>query len=189
MLAFSDHAKLTPEEYFEWEGKQEVRHEYINGEVFAMTGGTIDHSTIAINLVALLHPHVRAKGCRVLGSDAKIGITPKGEFFYPDLSVTCDVRDRNTINAIFYPKLIIEVLSPSTEAYNRGGKFSRYRKIASLEEYVLVSSEHILVESFKLNDRNRWELQTFEQGDMVKFASIDFEYEIDAIYLDVNLRE
>lgn len=186
MLAFSNSPKLTPEEYFEWEASQEIRHEYINGEVFAMTGGTINHSTIAINIGALLHPHVRGKGCRVLGSDARIGITPKGEFFYPDLSVTCDERDRNAVNAIFYPKLIIEVLSPSTEAYNRGGKFACYRKIASLEEYVLVSSENILVESFRLNDRHRWELQTFEESDTVYLSSIDFECDISAIYLDVS---
>ena len=117
----SNNPKLSPDEYFKWEARQEIRYEYINGEVFAMAGGTIDHSTIAANLIALLRPHVRGRNCRVLGSDAKVGISKSGEFFYPDLLVTCDDRDRNSTKAIFYPTLIIEVLSPSTEAYNRGG--------------------------------------------------------------------
>ena len=99
MLAHS--SKLTPDEYFEWASRQEIRYEYINGEVFAMAGGTINHSKIAMNLGALLRPHVRGKGCLVLGSDARIGIGKQKEFFYPDLSVTCDDRDRNAVNAIY----------------------------------------------------------------------------------------
>ena len=184
MLAYSP--KLTPDEYFEWSSRQEIRYEYINGEVFAMAGGTINHSRIAMNLGTLLRPHVRSKKCSVLGSDARIAIGKQKEFFYPDLSVTCEDRDRNATNAIYYPKLIIEVLSPSTEAYNRGGKFARYRKIESLEEYVLVGSENILVESFRLNDRGLWELQVFEDGDRVELASIGFECAIAAIYEDVD---
>ena len=78
----------------------------------------------------------RGRNCRVLGSDAKVGISKNGEFFYPDLLVTCDDRDRSSAKAVFYPTLIIEVLSPSTEAYNRGSKFARYRQLTSLCEYV-----------------------------------------------------
>lgn len=184
MLAYTP--KLTPDTYFEWESRQETRHEYINGEVFAMAGGTINHSKIAVNFLTLLRPHVRGTKCSVLGSEARIGITKQGEFFYPDLSVTCDDRDRNAINAIFYPKLIVEVLSPSTEAYNRGGKFARYRKIESLEEYVLVSSEKILIESFRINDHGFWELHTFEEGELVELPSIGFECAIASIYEDVD---
>ncbi|MCY7332112.1 MAG: Uma2 family endonuclease [Pseudanabaena sp. CAN_BIN31] len=184
MLAYSP--KLTPDEYFEWSSRQEIRYEYSNGEVFAMVGGTINHSRITMNLGALLRPHVREKSCLVLGSDARIAIGKQKEFFYPDLSVTCDDRDRNAVNAIYYPKLIIEVLSPSTEAYNRGGKFARYRKIESLQEYILVGSENILVESFRLNDRGLWELRVFENSDRVELASIDFECAIGSIYEDVD---
>jgi Uma2 family endonuclease len=134
----------------------------------------------------LLRPHLRGKNCRVLGSDAKVGISPSGEFFYPDLLVTCDDRDRKSAKAVFYPKLIIEVLSPSTEAYNRGGKFARYRQLSSLSEYVLVGSESIGVEAFRLNDRGKWELTPYGEGDLVQFASIDFECAIAAIYEDVE---
>lgn len=186
MIAVPNTPKLSPDEYFEWEARQEIRHEYINGDVFAMTGGTIAHSTIAANLISLLRPHVRGKNCRVLGSDAKVGISPRGEFFYPDLLVTCDDRDRNSAKAVFHPKLIVEVLSPSTEAYNRGGKFARYRQLSSLNEYVLVGSESINVETFRLNDRGKWELTPYGEGDWVQFASIDFECAIASIYEDVD---
>ncbi|MCA6508719.1 MAG: Uma2 family endonuclease [Pseudanabaena sp. M109S1SP2A07QC] len=97
MIALSDYHKLSPDEYFEWEAKQEIRYEYINGDVFAMAGGTIAHSMVAANLISLLRPHLRGKNCRVLGSDAKVGISPSGEFFYPDLLVTCDHRDRQVL--------------------------------------------------------------------------------------------
>ncbi|MFN9861606.1 MAG: Uma2 family endonuclease, partial [Pseudanabaena sp.] len=141
MIALSDDHKLSPDEYFEWEAKQEIRYEYINGDVFAMAGGTIAHSMVAANLISLLRPHLRGKNCRVLGSDAKVGISPSGEFFYPDLLVTCDDRDRTSAKAVFYPKLIIEVLSPRTEEYKLGGKFARNRQLSSVSEYVLVGSE------------------------------------------------
>jgi Uma2 family endonuclease len=186
MITVPNNSKISVDEYFEWEAKQEVRYEYINGDVFAMAGGTIDHSAIAANLIALLRPHVRGRNCRVLGSDAKVGISKNGEFFYPDLLVTCDDRDRSSAKAVFYPTLIIEVLSPSTEAYNRGGKFARYRQLTSLCEYALVSSEQIGVEAFRLNERGKWELTSYGDGDMVQLASIDFECAIAAIYEDVN---
>ncbi|MCA2881641.1 MAG: Uma2 family endonuclease [Microcystis sp. M046S1] len=186
MIALSDDHKLSPDEYFEWEANQEIRYEYINGDVFAMACGTIAHSMVAANLISLLRPHLRGKNCRVLGSDAKVGISPSGEFFYPDLLVTCDDRDRTSAKAVFYPKLIIEVLSPSTEAYNRGGKFARYRQLSSLSEYVLVGSESIGVEAFRLNDRGKWELTPYGEGDLVQFASIDFECAITTIYEDVE---
>ncbi len=186
MIALSDDHKLSPDEYFEWEANQEIRYEYINGDVFAIAGGTITHSMVAANLIALLRPHLRGKNCRVLGSDAKVGISPSGEFFYPDLLVTCDDRDRNSAKAVFYPKLIVEVLSPSTEAYNRGGKFARYRQLSSLSEYVLVGSESVGVEAFRLNDRRKWELTPYGEADLVQFASIDFECAIAAIYEDVE---
>jgi len=186
MIAVPNSPKISPDEYFAWEASQEIRHEYINGEVFAMAGGTIDHSAIAANLIALLRPHVRGRNCRVLGSDAKVGISKSGEFFYPDLLVTCDDRDRHSAKAVFYPTLIIEVLSPSTEAYNRGGKFARYRQLTSLCEYVLVSSEQVNVEAFRLNERRKWELTSYGEGDLVQFTSIDFECAIAAIYEDVE---
>ena len=118
-----------------------------------------------------------------------MGISKNGEFFYPDLLVTCDDRDRNSAKAVFYPTLIIEVLSPSTEAYNRGGKFARYRQLTSLREYVVVSSEQVNVEAFRLNERHKWELTSYGECDLVQFASVDFECAIAAIYEDIEFLE
>jgi Uma2 family endonuclease len=131
--------RFTPEEYFAWEEQQEFRHEYINGEVYAMTGGTINNSRIAANFIGLLTVHLRGSSCEVLTSDARINISESNDYVYPDLSVTCDERvrgafpqeNRNTKNFISHPCLIVEVLSPSTEAYDRGGKFRRYSQSSS----------------------------------------------------------
>ena len=185
MIALSGDRKFSPEEYFQWESQQELRYEYIDGEVFAMAGGTISHSAIAVNLIALLRPYLRGSNCRVLGSDAKVEISEN--FFYPDLLVTCDERDRLAIRAVFYPKLIIEVLSASTEGYDRGIKFARYRKLESLKEYILISSTDMSVEVFRLNERGKWELTPYTTKDIVQFTSIDFECAIAEIYEDVDL--
>ncbi len=178
---------LTPQEYLDWEPLQGIRYEYVDGEVYAMTGGTLPHSEIAVNLATLLKNHLRGKGCRILGSDAKAGITENGPFLYADISVTCDSRDRTALKFIRFPSIIAEVLSPSTEAYDRGGKFAQYRRIESLKEYVLISSEDINVEIFRLNEKGKWELTPYTQGDEIYLTSIDLQFQIEQLYEDINL--
>jgi Uma2 family endonuclease len=118
MIAVIEHPpRFTPEEYFAWEEKQPVRHEYINGEVYAMSGGTINHSEIALNFGSLLKNYLRGSGCRTLNSDARVNTVASSNYVYPDVSVTCDERDKNTPQYIT-PCLIVEVLSSSTEAYD-----------------------------------------------------------------------
>lgn len=187
MVATLQHPHLTPQEYLDWEPLQDIRYEYINGEVYAMTGGTLPHSEIAGNLIALLKTHLRGKGCRVLGSDAKIGITDDGPFLYGDVSVTCDFRDRTALKYARYPSLIAEVLSPSTEAYDRGSKFALYRRLESCKEYVLISSEAISVDIFHLNEKGKWELTPYTQGDEIHLTSIDFRFPIERLYEDIVL--
>ncbi|MEH1842195.1 MAG: Uma2 family endonuclease [Nostoc sp.] len=186
MIATPNKYHLTPDEYLQWEARQEIKHEYINGEVYAMTGGTIPHNAIAVNLIAALRPHVRGSSCRVLGSDAKVGITEKGSFFYPDVLVTCNAQDRQAIQVIQFPKLIVEVLSPGTEAYDRGAKFAQYRRLESLQEYVLINSESIGVEIFRLNDRSKWELTSYTNGDEIELICIEFKFPIALLYEDVE---
>jgi Uma2 family endonuclease len=115
MIASPEQKYLTPQEYLEWEERQDIKYEYINGEVFAMTGRTIPDNDIALNLATALKNHLRGKGCKVSMADAKLGISEKGPFHYPDVMVSCDDRDRQAIKFIQYPCLIAEVLSPSTE--------------------------------------------------------------------------
>jgi len=185
MIALSDDHKLSPDEYFEWEAKQEIRYEYINGDVFAMAGGTIAHSMVAANLISLLRPHLRGKNCRVLGSDAKVGISPSGEFFYPDLLVTCDDRDRKSAKAVFYPKLIIEVLSPSTEASDRREKLVNYQSIESLQEYVLVSQDEIKVEVYRQDLQGDWTMEVLGSEDTLVLNSINLSLTMKDIYEDI----
>jgi Uma2 family endonuclease len=119
MVAAKDNSlRFTPEEYFAWEEQQLHRHEYIDGEVYAMTGGTVTHSDIAGNFLALLKTHLRGSGCKTPNSDARVNIVKSARYVYPDVSVTCDERDRTSTQYITYPCLIVEVLSSSKESYD-----------------------------------------------------------------------
>ncbi len=187
MVANRESKYMTPQEYLEWEEKQPIKYEYINGEVFAMTGGTIPHTSIALNLASALKSHVRGKGCKAFMADAKVGVSENGPYHYPDVMVTCDERDRNAIEAIYHPCLIVEVLSPSTESFDRGKKFQHYRRISTLREYVLIDAEQMNVEVFRLNDRGIWELYTYEEGEEIYLSSVDFRCAIALVYEDVVL--
>ncbi len=183
MVAALEHSPLlTPEEYLAWEELQELRYEYINGEVYAMTGGTVNHGKIAVNLTIALGNHLRDSGCQVLNSDVKVQTIESNSYCYPDVSVTCDERDRNAIEAICHPCLIIEVLSPTTEAYDRGKKFRKYRRSASLQEYVLVSANEMCLDVYQRNERNKWELTTYGDGDLVELKSVGLNVPIEQIY-------
>ncbi|WP_019499326.1 Uma2 family endonuclease [Pseudanabaena sp. PCC 6802] len=187
MVAASDYShRFTPAEYLEWEEKQELRYEYVYGEVYAMTGGTLNHSKIAVNFIALVSNYLRGKRCQVFNSDAKVEVFNLDLFLYPDLSVTCDDRDRSNTKFLSYPCLIVEVLSSSTEAYDRGNKFALYRRSASLKEYVLVSSEAIAVDIYRPNDRGKWELTAYEPGDVIELESINLKFAIEELFEDIT---
>jgi Uma2 family endonuclease len=174
--------EFTPTEYLEWEAKQEFRHEYVDGEVYAMTGGTINHSQIAVNCGVVLAIHLADTPCKVLNSDAKVNIQAANSYLYPDVSVTCDKRDSRATKYISHPCLIIEVLSPSTEAYDRGKKFTLYRQLPSLQEYVLVSTEEISVDIYRKNSSGKWEIVNYRAGDIVELESIDLTATIDRFF-------
>ncbi|WP_309738596.1 MULTISPECIES: Uma2 family endonuclease [unclassified Chamaesiphon] len=180
-----DFPHFTPAEYLAWEEQQEFRHEYVDGEVYAMTGGTINHSKIAVNFSTALKNHLRGSGCQVLNGDAKVQTIESNSYCYPDVSVTCDIRDRGADRFITHPCLIVEVLSPSTEAYDRGDKFRLYRRSPDLQEYVLVSTAGIYVDVYQRNDRNRWELMSYGEGDEIELKSINYTFTIAQIYEDI----
>jgi Uma2 family endonuclease len=181
--------RFTPEEYFAWEEQQLERHEYMDGEVYAMTGGTINHGDIALNIGVLLKTHMRGRGCKTLNSDCRVQIVGSAKFVYPDVSVTCDDRDKTTTQYITYPCLIIEVLSPTTEAYDRGNKFRLYRKNPSLREYVLVSAESIEIELFRRTDTDDWKIINYQAGDTVELNSINLSFPIEQIYEDITFEQ
>jgi Uma2 family endonuclease len=180
------HPKFTPEEYFAWEEQQEVKHEYFEGEVFAMSGGTKEHGRISLNITTLLDIHLGEGDCQIFNSDVRVKIQESEKYTYPDASVTCDERDRETNQFVSYPCLIVEVLSPSTEAYDRGKKFKLYQRSTSLVNYVLVNAEEIEIEVFRKNDRNRWEVINYVAGDAVELESINLTFPIERVYRGVK---
>ncbi|MBO0350853.1 Uma2 family endonuclease [Phormidium pseudopriestleyi FRX01] len=189
MIANPDRNYMSPEEYLEWEEKQPLKHEYMNGEIIAMTGGTIAHNEIAINLTMALKNHLRGKGCKVLMADSKLEVSESGPFHYPDVMVTCNEQDKLAKTVINFPCLIAEVLSPGTEGFDRGQKFQNYRQISTLREYLLVSANQKMVECFRLNEKGLWELSTYGEGDEIELASVEFRIPIDLIYEEVVFSE
>lgn len=186
MIAIPYPAKMTVAAYLDWEPQQEQRYEFINGDVLAMTGGSLPHNDIAINLLTALRPHTRPQSCRLNMADAKVSITPT-IYRYPDLLVSCDDRDKTALDAIRYPKLIVEVLSPGTETRDRSEKFKEYRTLPSLEEYVLVSSTQMEVEVYRRGQGRLWLYSAYQAGDVIQLDSVQFQFPIELLYEDVIL--
>jgi Uma2 family endonuclease len=178
---------MTPQEFLVWEETQELRYEYVNGEIVAMTGGTIPHNRLALNLYRALYDRLTSRGCLIHVSDVKVKM--RRRFRYPDLIVTCDDRDKTAIKFFQYPKLIVEVLSPGTEYIDRGEKFQEYRNIPTLEEYVLISSDRLYVEVFRRSQGRIWLYESYEAADTLVLASVEFECAIAQLYDGITLPE
>ncbi|PSB51223.1 hypothetical protein C7B67_11770 [filamentous cyanobacterium Phorm 6] len=176
---------FTPEEYFAWEEQQLERHELIDGRVYAMSGGTRNHSDIAGNILTTIKPHLRGSGCKTYNSDCRVNILNTRNYTYPDLSVTCDRRDNSSPQYITYPCLIVEVLSDSTEAYDRGKKFDKYRHNPNLIDYVLVSSDEMAIDIYHRNDVGDWLILSYRSGDRVELKSIGLSLAIEQFYEEI----
>ncbi|GAP97905.1 Uma2 family endonuclease [Leptolyngbya sp. NIES-2104] len=174
--------KLTPEEYFAWEEKQLEKHEYIDGEVYAMSGGSKNHSLISVRFITLFSNHLEDSSCETGNSDLRVNIVETNDYTYPDVSVTCDDRDKATTQYITYPCLIVEVLSPSTEAYDRGGKFRMYRNNPNFQDYLLVSSTSIEIDLYHKNEAGDWLIINYKEGDTVELKSINLKFSIEHVY-------
>ena len=129
---------ISAEEFLAWDETQTLRHEFVRGEVFAMAGGEDNNNTVALNLALALRQHLRGTPCRVFGSGVKLRVEAADCFFYPDLMVTCSDAGRAQRLIKREPTLVVEVPSPSTAGYDRGGKFADYRRLPTLAEYLLV---------------------------------------------------
>jgi Uma2 family endonuclease len=179
---------FTPEEYLQFEETSAIKHEYREGLVFAMAGAKKAHIAIVNNLSGLLFNHLRSvQECVAYTTDIKVKLFEGNGYYYPDVAVTCDERDQAS-NSVFieHPKLIIEVLSDSTEAFDRGDKFEDYKAIAALEEYVLVHQKQVLVERFWRRANGLWLAQTYSAGEKVEFGSIGFVCPIAFLYEKVE---
>jgi Uma2 family endonuclease len=178
----------TPEQYLELERQAEYKSEYYAGEIFAMAGGSPEHSLIAANVIAGLHPQLLGKPCRVYNSDLRVRTTEE-LYTYPDVTIVCGepqfaVEDPETL---VNPTLIVEVLSRTTEAWDRGGKFEQYRQRESLQEYVLVAQDRPHVERFARQADGQWLLSEVNGLDAVMaLPAIGCELALAGVYYQVT---
>jgi Uma2 family endonuclease len=181
-------ASCTRDDYLRLDETSDSRHEFFQGEVFAMTGGSFKHAAIGLNIAACLTTQLRGSPCRPMNRDMRIR-SPSGLDTYPDVSVFCgdpELTDRE--KTLLNPVLIVEVLSPTTRSYDRGDKFALYRSIPSLRDYLLVDSEQVLVEHFRRLDNGEWLLHEYRLvTDGILLASIDTTPALSVIYEDIDL--
>lgn len=182
--------KFTVEEYLAMEEAAMEKHEYYAGEIFAMSGAKVPHNEISGNLYVALHTRLKGKKCKPYNSDQRIHIEANALFTYPDLSVVCgEVITRHNDNMnVLNPTVIIEVLSSPTKNYDRGEKFMLYRDIPTLQEYILVDSERVHIEVFRLNAAHRWELEEYHSTeDQLHIKAINEAIPVAEIYDGVRI--
>ena len=179
--------RMTPDEYLAFERAAEQKHEYADGKIFAMSGGTREHSLIAGNILAELHGALLERPCEVHGSDLRIKVVATKRYFYPDVSVVCGNPrfEDDTRDSLENPRVIVEVLSYSTERYDRGEKFAHYRTIDSLQDYVLASQAEPLIEHYQRRPDGTWVYRALGPGERLVLASLDCEVLVDRAYLKV----
>lgn len=187
-MAQSDpQTRMSVEEYLAFERNSELRHEYIDGSVYALAGGTLNHSTICLNLGRIIGNALLNKHCRAFTSDAQVLLPPGSRYVYPDLSISCHDQDLGTEEALTSPSVIFEVLSPGTELYDRTKKFDYYRQHPTIEEYVLISSQDMTVDIFRRsNTPHLWTYHPFRDGDLVSIACIQVEFPLADLYANVR---
>lgn len=163
---------MTAEDFLAWEAEQSERHEFVRGEVFLMAGTEEGHNTVSGNLYAALRTHLRGSPCRTFIADIKLEVALANCFFYPDVMVTCSAADATDPLVKREPVLLVEVLSPSTAAFDRGDKFGSYRLLASLQEYLLVDPVQRRCDLYRKGDDGLWVLHPSEPGDDLELASV-----------------
>lgn len=176
--------RITREAYLEGERSAEVRHEFVDGEVHAMVGGTLAHNRIAGRLHLALSLHLRNGPCQTYMSDVKVRVAAANAFYYPDLLVVCGPHD---LRAVFVddPCLIIEILSPATEAIDRRETFWAYQKLPSLREYGLVDQSQQQVDVFRPREDGEWELETYGAGDTLVLESVGLHLPLAELYAGI----
>ena len=174
----------TYAEYVAAEAEREVRHEFLDGLVYAMAGGTPEHAALAAALSREVGMGLQRKPCRVFSCDVRVRVFATGLATYPDLSVVCGTLQTHPedADAIVNPKVLFEVLSDSTEAYDRGAKAAHYRRIETLAEYVFIAQHEPLTEVYRRNERGHFELFEARAGELIELASIDVALSVSAVY-------
>jgi Uma2 family endonuclease len=173
------------QDYLAWEELQEQKHEFIKGEIFVMGGARREHVVVAGNVFSALRQHLRGTPCQAYIADMKLRVEQEDAFYYPDVMVSCDKNDQKAEQYLSSPTLIVEVLSDSTEAYDRGAKFAAYRHLASLKEYVLVDIANRRLDCFRRADNNDWLLHVVDAQESCEFVSLEVSVAMAEIFEDV----
>ncbi len=181
---------FTSQDYLDWERRQETRNEYVNGEIHAMAGASRNHNLICVNLTVSLSTQLRGKPCEVYANDMRVKVDETGMYTYPDIVAVCDepaFEDTQT-DTLLNPLLIIEVLSDSTERYDRGAKFLHYRNLPSLQDYLLVAQHECRVEHYARQTDHRWSLTDYQNLDeTIVIESIACELRLRDLYARVQM--
>ena len=184
--------RLTPEDYLALERSADFKSEYFNGEIFAMTSASESHNTIVVNVSSEIRQQLKKRPCKVYANDMRVKVDPTGLYTYPDVVVTCGKAqfDDTHLDTLLNPVLIVEVLSDSTEAYDRGRKFEHYRKLGSLVEYVLIAQNRPHIESYRRQADQQWLLRECSELDgTLRLLSIDCDLALAEVYDKVELLE
>ena len=182
---------LTSEEYLAWERKSDTKHEYLRGEIIAMSGASYQHTLITMNISGELYIQLKGRACTVHTNDMRVRTSPDTSYFYPDILVVCDEPrfEDNAFDTLLNPIVLIEVLSPSTETYDRADKFKHYQQLTSLREYIFVSQNEVRVEHYRQQE-TQWTPTEFRSlEDILSLTSIDCELSLSDIYGQVNFHE
>lgn len=179
---------VSPETYLALERAADFKSDYINGEIYAMAGASPEHNLIAANMIAAIRPQLPNRGCRIYGSDQRVKVPNTLLYTYPDILIVCGSSryDDTRNDTITNPTILIEVLSPTTEAYDRGEKFAHYRRSDMLREYVLVSQDKARVEHFTRQEDDSWVLREYEGEEAeVVFSAVEARLALKDIYEEV----
>ncbi len=180
---------VSAEDYLRMERTSQQKHEYYQGEVFAMAGASLNHNDIFTNLFGHLSLKLKGKGCKPYGSDLRVHIPMNTLYTYPDISIVCGKPETtdNAFDTITNPCIIIEILSSSTKSYDRGDKFNLYRQIPTLQEYILIDSETVSVEHFVRTDVHEWRLTELKDiTDVFMIKTVAIRITLESLYLDIN---
>jgi Uma2 family endonuclease len=177
---------MTPDEFLAWELDQTERHEFVGGEVYAMAGGDDRHARVTLNVAGAVNLHLRGSGCRAYSTDMRLNVASLGGYFYPDVMVTCSATDHARRQAKQEPVLVVEVLSPSTQRYDRGEKSFHYRQIPTMRDIVLIDIASRTTEIYRRQDASNWTLAQSARGEPIRLDSIGLILAAEEVFADVD---
>jgi Uma2 family endonuclease len=183
----AEKTKFSAADFLVWDETQTIRHEFFHGEVFAMAVGSDNDATVILNVAVAVRQHLKGTPCRVLTQGVKLHVQKANSYFYPDVFVTCSEKDAKERLIKSEPKLVVEVLSPSTTAFDRGYKFEAYRSLPTLQEYVLIDPETQTAEVYRRSANEEWILRAFPSGQGLTLQSLDLAISASDLFADVEL--